>query len=135
MKQLVNVIAIYLKNNTSYFDNVDISGLEEIDESILANPTKYTATELSKILNMETSEMELKVKVMYGDDVIIHCNGNDLVKHLKEILEEKTGIPVDHQRLIFMGRVLNNEKTLEECNVKDRCVLSLVKITVMICSI
>ena len=46
---------------------------------------------------METSEMELKVKVMYGDDVIIHCNGNDLVKHLKEILEEKTGIPVDHQ--------------------------------------
>ncbi len=48
---------IYLKNNTSYLDNVDISGLEEIDESILANPTKYTATELSKILNMETSKM------------------------------------------------------------------------------
>lgn len=36
---------------------MDISGLEEIDESILANPTKYTATELSKILNMETSKM------------------------------------------------------------------------------
>ena len=48
---------IYLKNNTSYLDNVDISGLEEIDESIFANPTKYTATELSKILNMETSKM------------------------------------------------------------------------------
>ena len=48
---------IYLKNNTSYLNNVDISGLEEIDESILANPTKYTATELSKILNMETSKM------------------------------------------------------------------------------
>ena len=58
-----------------------------------------------------------------------------LKPQVKEILEEKTGIPVDHQRLIFMGRVLNNEKTLEECNVKDRCVLSLVKITVMICSI
>ena len=83
---------------------------------------------------MEASEIELKVKVMYGDDVIIHCNANDLVKHLKEILEEKTGIPVDHQRLIFMGRVLNNDKTLEECNVKDRCVLSLVKLTVVICN-
>lgn len=48
---------IYLKNNTSYLNNVDISSLQRIDESILANPTKYTATELSKILNMETSKM------------------------------------------------------------------------------
>lgn len=48
---------IYLKNNTTYLNNVDISSLEEIDESILANPTKYTATELSKILNIETSKM------------------------------------------------------------------------------
>lgn len=48
---------IYLKNNTTYLNNVDISSLEQIDESILANPTKYTATELSKILNIETSKM------------------------------------------------------------------------------
>lgn len=48
---------IYLKNNTTYLNNVDISGFEDIDESILANPTEYIATELSKILNMETSKM------------------------------------------------------------------------------
>ena len=40
---------------------------------------------------MENSEIELKVKVMYGEDVIVHCYNNDLVKHLKEILAEKTG--------------------------------------------
>lgn len=50
---------IYLKNNTSYLNNVDISSLEQIalDDSIMATPTKYTATELSKILSMETSKM------------------------------------------------------------------------------
>lgn len=48
---------IYLKNNTTYLNNVDISSLEKIDESTLADTTKYTATELSKILNIETSKM------------------------------------------------------------------------------
>ena len=48
---------IYLKNNTTYLEDLDTSSLEEIDESILADQTKYTATELSKILNIETSKM------------------------------------------------------------------------------
>ena len=48
---------IYLKNNTTYLEDLDISSLEEIDESILADQTKYTATELSQILNIETSKM------------------------------------------------------------------------------
>lgn len=52
---------IYLKNNTSYLDNVDISSLEKIDEDLMTSQEfvdfEYTATELSKILNMETSKM------------------------------------------------------------------------------
>ena len=52
---------IYLKNNTSYLNDVDISGLEEIannQNNINTTETpKYTATEMSKILNMETSKM------------------------------------------------------------------------------
>lgn len=49
--------AIYLKNNTSYLDNVDISGLEKIDESLLATKEKYTASQMAKLLNMDESQM------------------------------------------------------------------------------
>lgn len=50
---------IYLKNNTSYLNNVDISGIEQIaiDENMMAISTKYSATELSKILNVDANNM------------------------------------------------------------------------------
>ena len=50
---------IYLKNNTPYLAGVDVSGLETLlmDESILANPNKYTATEMSQILGMPANQM------------------------------------------------------------------------------
>ena len=47
----------YIKTNTHYLDNIDISIFTGIDNTILSNPTKYTATELSKVLNMDTNKM------------------------------------------------------------------------------
>lgn len=82
---------------------------------------------------MENKEIELKIKVMYDDEIIIHCHEEDTVKELKTLLSEKTSIPVEQQKLIFLGRVLADEKSLRECNVKDRCVLSLAKVTVRFC--
>lgn len=79
---------------------------------------------------METPEIELKIKVMYEDELILHCHEGDTVKQLKQLISEKTSIPVDHQKLIFRGRVLDDDKLLSECNVEDRCVLSLIKVEV-----
>ena len=81
---------------------------------------------------MENPEIELKIKVMYDNELILRCHERDTVRQLKELIFEKTSIPVEYQKLIFLGRVLDDNKLLVEHNVKDRCVLSLVKVEVYI---
>lgn len=46
-----------IKNNTHYLDNLDISAFTGIDQTILSNPTKYTATEMSQVLNIDINQM------------------------------------------------------------------------------
>ena len=50
----------YIKTNTNYLNGVDLSSIENldiIDGSLIANPTKYTATELSKILGIDKGKI------------------------------------------------------------------------------
>ncbi|CAH8486032.1 unnamed protein product [Heterobilharzia americana] len=44
------------------------------------------------------------------------------VESFKSNIEEKLNIAADQQRLIFQGRVLNNEQTLAECGVQGKVV-------------
>lgn len=46
-----------IKTNTHYLDNLDTSAFAGIDHTILSNPTKYTATEMSQILHIDTNQM------------------------------------------------------------------------------
>lgn len=46
-----------IKTNTHYLDSLDTSKFAEINETILENPTKYTATEMSKVLSIDTNQM------------------------------------------------------------------------------
>ncbi len=46
-----------IKNNTHYLDNLDISAFTGIDQTILSNPAKYTATEMSQVLNIDINQM------------------------------------------------------------------------------
>ena len=53
---------IEIKNNSNYLDGIDISQLEKvatlgIDDSVSNNRIKYTAEEISKILNMDTNQI------------------------------------------------------------------------------
>lgn len=42
--------------------------------------------------------------VRWGEDVIeVHCDPDDPSRILKELLEEKTGIPIDDQRIFYAG--------------------------------
>ncbi len=47
----------YIKNNTHYLDDLDISKFAGIDQSVLNDTTKYTATEMSKILGINKNQM------------------------------------------------------------------------------
>ena len=58
IKEFINQV-IYIKNNTDYIKDIDTNILENLlkDETIANNPNKYTATQLSSILNIELNKM------------------------------------------------------------------------------
>lgn len=76
---------------------------------------------------MSANDIELKVKVMDGDDLVVKCELSDTVEVLKKRIEKETSIPVNEQKLIYRGRMLTNDKTLSESSLEDHCAVFLVK--------
>ncbi len=69
---------------------------------------------------------QIFVKSINGKSRTIDVNSTDTIASLKQKLQEKEGIAVDEQRLIYSGKSLENEKTLESYNVGADATLHLV---------
>ena len=72
-------------------------------------------------------EMQLKFKVMKGDPFTLTVKASATVPELKRMVEELYAHPVDQQRIIFCGKVLKNEKCLNDYpGIKSGITLHLV---------
>ncbi|CAH1758310.1 8814_t:CDS:2 [Entrophospora sp. SA101] len=70
--------------------------------------------------------MLIKVKTLTGKEIEIDIEKDDKIARIKERVEEKEGIPPPQQRLIYSGKQLNDEKSVDESNIKPGEVLHLV---------
>ncbi|KAF6989547.1 hypothetical protein CFC21_006875, partial [Triticum aestivum] len=68
----------------------------------------------------------IKVKTLTGKEIEIDIDPTDTVDRIKERVEEKEGIPLVQQRLIFAGKQLADDKTAKDYNIKGGDVLHLV---------
>lgn len=68
--------------------------------------------------------MRLKVS---GKEEIIDIEPTDPIQTVKEKLEEVEGTSVDQQRLIYNGKILRNEKSVESYRLKNGALLQMVK--------
>jgi hypothetical protein len=80
--------------------------------------------------NVGTSKtINVFIKTLTGKIIQCSISPSAEVEDLKDMIHSKEGIPTDLQRLIFVGRILDDEGILEDYNIKDEStVVLLVKL-------
>ena len=72
------------------------------------------------------TEITIKIKVQSsGAEFAVIIGLEATVKALKEKCVEQSGVPVEDQKLIFKGRILKDENSLEESKVLDGVTINL----------
>ena len=71
--------------------------------------------------------MLVKVKTVTNRDLeITTVEGSNTIAQLKEAIEASEGIPLAQQKLIFNGRPLTDEQTIEACGIQAGSTVHMV---------
>ena len=70
--------------------------------------------------------MTIKVNIMStAETIIVELAATDTVKVIKVEISKKTSIPLQEQRLIYLGIELKDERTLSEYNLQNNSTVQL----------
>ncbi|KAG9041952.1 hypothetical protein FS837_011544 [Tulasnella sp. UAMH 9824] len=70
--------------------------------------------------------LSITVKTLQQKQFKVDAEPSDTVAQLKEKIEAINGAPVANQKLVYAGKILSDEKTVGECNIKEKDFLVLM---------
>ena len=70
--------------------------------------------------------MKIFIKTLTGKTIAIKVAKTTTVERVKELIQDKEGIPPDQQRIIFEGQQLEDHPTLADYNVQEHSTMHLV---------
>ena len=75
---------------------------------------------------MGSDEMQIFVKNLKGEDTTYVVKPSDTIGNVKGKIQEKEDIPADEQRLLFLGKQLEDGQTFSQCEIQPLSTLHLV---------
>ena len=70
--------------------------------------------------------MLITIKTLSGRKLSLDFEPNQKVEEIKNALQEKEGIPCEQIRLIYSGKVLKDELTIQEANINPGTTLMMM---------
>lgn len=98
----------------------------------LSSPSRHNSAAQSNLpfsiaLHLIMAEITLTIKCSNADKATVAIGSTATVLELKEKISESLSVPASQQRLIYKGRVLKDELTLDHYEVQDGHAVHMVK--------